>query len=311
MSARRENGDAAAEAAYRHCEAITRHEAANFYYGIRLLPPVKRRALCAIYALARRIDDIGDGNQPDAEKLRLLEETHIALGRLACRSTDPIFVALADTSWRLPIPLDAFADLLAGVRMDVVGARYRRFADLELYCRRVAGSIGRLCLGVFGCSDLDAAMALADDLGVAMQLTNILRDVREDAQNGRVYLPAEDLERFGWSNNGAGCSPATILSTAAGINGSAPPEIVDLVRFEAQRCRAWFDRGLELVPLLDRRSASCVLAMTGIYRRLLERIDAQPAEILRQRLSLPPWEKAWVTARSAIGLQRGAIGVAA
>jgi phytoene synthase len=309
MSARRETGAAAAEA-YRHCEAITRHEAANFYYGIRLLPPVKRRALCAIYALARRIDDIGDGNRPDAEKLRLLEETHIALGRLACRPSDPIFVALADTSWRLPIPLDAFADLLAGVRMDVVGARYRRFADLELYCRRVAGSIGRLCLGVFGCADLEAAMALADDLGVAMQLTNILRDVREDAQNGRVYLPAEDLERFGWSN-GAGASPATILSAAAGINGSAPPEIVDLVRFEAQRCRAWFDRGLELVPLLDRRSASCVLAMTGIYRRLLDRIDAQPAEILRQRLSLPPWEKAWVTARSAIGVPRSAIGAPA
>jgi phytoene synthase len=153
-------------------------------------------------------------------------------------------------------------------------------------------------------------MALADDLGVAMQLTNILRDVREDAQNGRVYLPAEDLERFGWSN-GAGPSPATILGAAEGINGSAPPEIVDLVRFEAQRCRAWFDRGLELVPLLDRRSASCVLAMTGIYRRLLERIDAQPAEILRQRLSLPPWEKAWVTARSAIGGPRSAIGVPA
>src|SRR5260370_18775103 len=130
MSSRRKNGEAAAEA-YRHFEAITRHEAANCYYGIRLLPPVKRRALCAIYALARRIDDIGDGNRPDAEKLRLLEETHIALGRLACRSSDPIFVALADTSWRLPIPLDAFADLLAGGRMCVVGARYRRLADLE------------------------------------------------------------------------------------------------------------------------------------------------------------------------------------
>jgi phytoene synthase len=296
--------------AYRHCEAVTRHEAANFYYGIRLLPPVKRRALCAIYALSRRIDDIGDGDRPAAEKLRLLEETHIALGRLACPSSDPVFVALADASWRLPIPLDAFVDLLAGVRMDVTGTSFRHFCELELYCRRVAGSIGRLCLGVFGASDHDAAMALADDLGVAMQLTNILRDVREDATHGRVYLPNEDLERFGWAN-GNGCPPERILGLAASINGSAPTEIVELVHFQAQRCRAWFARGLELVPLLDRRSASCVLAMTGIYRRLLERIDEQPAEILRQRLSLPPWEKAWVTARSAIGAPRAAIGVPA
>jgi phytoene synthase len=273
-------------AAYEHCEQITRREAENFYYGIRLLPPDKRRAMYAVYAFARRIDDIGDGSLPEDEKLRLLEAERAALAELGPQAADPVLAALGYASRRFPIPRDAFGDLIDGVEMDVRGEEYETFDQLVLYCRRVAGSIGRLSLAIFGASDLERGMPLADDLGVAMQITNILRDVREDRSRGRVYLPAEDLRRFGVSDPG---------------NGGDPVASAQLVRFEAARAREWFERGLELVPLLDMRSASCVAAMTGIYRRILDRIEERPGEAMKARISLPVWEKAWVAAVSMTG----------
>jgi phytoene synthase len=193
--------------AYRHCESLTRAAAGNFYYGIRLLPAVKRRAMCAVYAFARRIDDIGDGQLEPQEKLRRLDELERALQTLSRVDPDPVMVALADAHTRFALPLDALGDLIAGVRMDVTGTSYAEFADLELYCRRVAGSIGRLCLAIFGHREVASAHAeegsarrsaaeLADDLGVAMQIANIVRDLREDAGNGRVYIPAKDLGRY-------------------------------------------------------------------------------------------------------------------
>jgi phytoene synthase len=266
--------------AYAYCQSVTRQEAANFYYGIRLLPKERRGALCAIYALARRVDDIGDGSAPHDEKLRRLAEERRNLDSMDTAYDDPVLVALADAVVRYPIPVDAFTELIDGVEMDVVGTRYETFADLLPYCRRVAGAIGRLSLGVFEARERETASVYADDLGVAFQLTNILRDIREDLENGRVYLPAEDLVRFG-------------------CDLSAPDEhIVDLVRFEADRARAWFESGLELLPLLDRQSAACVGAMAGIYRRLLGRIERRPDLVLRGRVSLPTWEKGWVAVRS-------------
>jgi phytoene synthase len=269
--------------AYRACERVTRRRAGNFYYGIRLLPGPKRRALCSVYAMARRIDDIGDGPLPPEEKLQLLAAVRADLDRLDPGAPDPVLSALGDVRRRVALPVEAFGDLIAGVEMDVRGTTYRTFADLEVYCRRVAGSIGRLSVAVFGASDVGRATALADDLGVAMQLTNILRDLGEDLAAGRVYLPAEDRERFGWQPGGA---------DGAGEN------LGPLVRFEALRARQWFARGLELLPLLDGRSAACVGAMTGIYRRILDRIERCPAAALERRVSLPPWEKAWVAAAS-------------
>jgi phytoene synthase len=192
-------------------------------------------------------------------------------------------VALADARARFDLPLEALELLIDGVELDVRGTRYETFDELVVYCRDVAGSIGRLCLAIFTGGDGNGHASLADDLGVAMQLTNILRDVREDYDHGRVYLPAEDLRRFG-------CQ--------------APPEVsAELIRFEAMRARQWFDRGLGLVDVLDARSASCVLAMTGIYRRILERIAQRPEEILERRISLPAWEKAWLAARSLAGVR--------
>jgi 15-cis-phytoene synthase len=273
--------------AYRHCEVVTRSRAANFYYGIRLLPPPKRRALCAVYAFARRVDDIGDGPLAPSDQIRRLAAARAGLGLVLPDSEDPVLAALADAASRFPLPLSAFAELIDGVETDARGTTYPTFDVLEVYCRRVAGSIGRLSVGVFGATSPSAATRLADDLGVAMQLTNILRDVREDLARGRMYVPIEDLLRFGLQ---------------PGLAETRPGALASLVRFEVGRAREWFDRGLRLLPLLDARSASCVSAMTGIYRRILARLERHPEDVLRRRVSLPSWEKAWVAARSLAGV---------
>jgi phytoene synthase len=310
-------------AAYAECEALTRRRAANFYYGIRLLPAARRQAMCAVYAFARRIDDIGDGTLDGEEKLRRLQRESDALARLergeaAPGAQDAVMLALADAYACFALPHGALGELIEGVRMDVEGVSYESFAQLELYCRRVAGAIGRVCLAIFGLRagapvDMAGAQGLADDLGVAMQLTNILRDLGEDAENGRVYLPAEDLRRFDLVREQERRSPADMLAALARRDGcfdgrGEEPErrerLAALMRFEAERARRWFERGTALAPLLDRRSAACVLAMAGIYRRVLERIAAHPEEAMSRRVSLPAREKAWVAARVMLGAAR-------
>lgn len=279
--------------AYRHCEQVVRERARNFAYGIRLLPPAKRRALSAVYAFARRIDDIGDGNGPAAQRLARLSEARTALRRPEPHPGDPVLVALCDAARRFPIPMRAFDELIDGCAADVEGVSYERFGSLLAYCRCVAGSVGRLSLGVFGTSDADTAEPLADALGVALQITNILRDIREDRLAGRIYLPAEDLERFG----------CTLDMDADGEFTDPPDRLAALVRFEAERARTWYEHGDRLVPMLDRRSAACTAAMAGIYRRLLARIAADPAGALSTRLSLSRWDKTMVAARSLTGAQ--------
>ena len=290
--------------AYKRCEQITRHEAANFYYGIRLLPRQRRDAMCAVYAFARRIDDIGDDGHDHDAQLQALREQRAMVARLDGddRSIgDPVRVALAHARRVYALPLDALELLIEGVELDVIGTNeYETFDQLVSYCRRVAGTIGRLCVAIFTdgrATERDSR--LADDLGVAMQLTNILRDVREDAiELGRTYLPAEDLRRFGCQDL---ASIAAASSDGSGsLNGSTAGAI-DLIRFEADRAAEWFARGMELTDSLDRRSASCLEAMTGIYRTILARIVADPTQVLRHRVSLTPWEKGLVAARSLIG----------
>jgi phytoene synthase len=272
--------------AHGHCEALTRRAAANFYYGIRLLPREKRQAMCAVYAYARRVDDIGDGHIADREKLELLDACGRSLRELSTASMDPVMAALADARARFQLPIDALEGLLAGVRMDVEGATYATFDDLLVYCRRVAGTIGRLCLAIFGSGEEPRATALADDLGVAMQLTNILRDICEDAASGRVYIPREDLDLYRLSADGR----------FEGGEG----QLDAMMRFQALRAGDWFDRGLVLVELLDRRSGACVLAMANIYRGVLERIADDPPAARRERVSLPIWRKGWVATRSLL-----------
>ena len=313
--------------AYRECERITWSQARNFAYGIRLLPPPKRRGLAAIYAFARRIDDIGDGAMPADRKIADLElARHAVLNLSASSPEDPVLVALADVQRTFPVPIEAFGELIDGCVADVRGTSYQTFDDLLWYCRCVAGSIGRLSLGIFG-THRDAvpitgpitgqttghAADLADSLGVALQLTNILRDIREDYGNGRVYLPAEDLAKFDIDLGGT-TPPGPPALLAGGtqpprppLGGAARPPIppgpafTRLVEFEAERARDWYAAGLRLLTMLDRRSAACTGAMAGIYRQLLERIAAQPAGVLQGRMSLSGREKALVAVKALAG----------
>ena len=278
--------------AYRECETITREQARNFSWGIRLLPAEKRGALSAVYAMARRIDDIGDGTLPNAEKVRLLGEARIAATAPERAGSDPVAVALSDAARRLPIPLAAFGELVDGCEMDVRGRHYDTFDELVEYCRCVAGSIGRLSLGVFGpprgSEHVREASRYADSLGVALQLTNILRDIREDLGNGRVYLPQADLDLFG-------CKLGTLA------DGRLDPQhgaLAELIRFEAARAWGWYDEGLKLLPKLDWRSAASCAAMAGIYRELLQRIAADPQAVMGGRMSLPARDKIRIAVRA-------------
>jgi phytoene synthase len=275
--------------AYARCEEITRTEARNFSYGIRLLPRDKRRALSAVYALSRRIDDIGDEPGEPGEpqtKLAQLAEVRTQVGDLDAQ-TDPVLVAVADAARRFPLPLQAFLELVDGVEADVVGTTYDTFEELVGYCRLVAGTVGRLCLGVYGAADMSRAATLADDLGVALQQTNVLRDVREDLLGGRVYLPAKELADAG-----------VTLAVDDGVLGGPRTELLAYVRTATARARDWYARGLPLLSMLDRRSAACTAAMAGIYVRLNERIAADPAAVTTGRLSLPGTAKAAVAVRA-------------
>ncbi len=303
--------------AYQQCERITYEQARNFAYGIRLLPAAKRRSLAAVYAFARRIDDIGDGDLPPETKAAQLGQARDQVNLLVAAvrnaapgpadpgapaaggfdGTDPVLVALADTGTRFAIGLEAFNELIDGCLADVNQATYKTFDDLLWYCRCVAGSIGRLSLGIYGASHPEKQTKMADDLGVALQITNILRDVREDFKNNRIYLPAEDLAKFGIEFAPFG-APEPFPSE------TMQARFANLVEFEADRAREWYGSGLRLLATIDRRSAACTGAMAGIYRRLLDRIAANPHAVLEGRMSLPGGEKALVAVEALAGFDR-------
>jgi phytoene synthase len=276
--------------AYQACQDITRAEAKNFFYGIRLLPTAKRNAMSALYAYARRIDDISDGALPQADKLAALAEVDGQVALLAAGKlpdpTDPVLCGVHHATVTFAVPVVAVSEIVEGCRRDSTGFEYRTFADTEAYCRLVAGSVGRLSLGVFGCRRPESGPGLADDLGGALQLTNILRDIVEDRGMGRIYIPADDIERFGCDADLGGPQPA----------------VQALIEHYVGLAESFYERGLQLLPLLDRRSRACVAAMSGIYRQLLTRIAADPLAVLRGRMSLSGKEKLVVAGRSLIGI---------
>jgi 15-cis-phytoene synthase len=228
--------------AFELCESITKTQARNFYYGIRLLRPDKRAALCVVYALARRIDDIGDGDLPRTDKFAALAQLRGALADLDRPGADPVLIALAEVTQRLPLPLGAVEELIDGVEMDVLGRHYADFDELVGYCRCVAGAVGRLCLAVFGSRRGDSrASEYADALGIALQQVNILRDIREDLGNGRVYVPQQDLDRFG----------VQLALDERGVLIDAQGRLTALIRYSAQRAHEWYAEQPSLV--FDRR----------------------------------------------------------
>jgi len=280
------------DAAYALCERIVGSQAKNFSYGIRLLPGPKRRALSAIYAFARRVDDIGDGDLPHDAKLAGLAETRHQAEHPERFPEDPVLVALADTAQRYPIDLGAFGELVDGCEMDQVGTAYQSWDELAVYCRNVAGSIGRLSLGVFDPPALHSepkqTEELADKLGLALQLTNILRDVREDLQGGRVYLPQQTLEEH----------DCELKLRQDGTLDPQGDRLAAVIRHEAERAQSLYAEGLGLLPLLDWRSRACCGALSGIYHALLGQIAAEPEATFGERVSVPTSTKLAVAARA-------------
>jgi phytoene synthase len=248
------------DAAYAEVQRITRRRARNFAYGIMVLPREKRRAVAAIYAFARRVDDAADGELPDAEKRAQLEELASALD--AEPTDDAMLLALADARRRFPIPDTALHALVDGGLQDLEQRRYASFAELDGYCRKVAGAVGVACVAVYGSNDVERA----ETLGVALQLINIIRDVREDWELGRVYLPQDELASCGVTED----------DIAAGRTGDSWRA---LMRFQAERARAHLREGLGLLGSLDGRSALCVSTFAGIYRATLDRIEASEFDV--------------------------------
>jgi 15-cis-phytoene synthase len=249
-----------ADHAYAEVERITRSRARNFAYGIMVLPRDKRRAIAAIYAFARRVDDVADGELPVEEKRARLEELVVQLEGKP--GDDAMFIALADARKRYPIPQDALQALVDGGLQDLVTTRYATFDELRGYCTKVAGAVGVCCVAVYGSDDVERA----ETLGIALQLINIIRDVREDWELGRVYLPQDELSSFGVSEN----------DIAA---GNVSPAWHALMTFQAERARAYLQDGLGLLRSLDSRSSLCVSTFAGLYRATLERIEQRGFDV--------------------------------
>ena len=261
--------------AYERCREIARAKARNFYYGFVLLPPERRSGIYAAYAFSRRADDGVDDEDSMDRRLASVAARRDEVERCYGGDVppgDPVLVALADTVRRFDIPREHLDSLLDGVEMDLTISRYPDFPALKRYCDRVAGAVGLVSLHVFGFDDRRAPEHAAD-LGVALQLVNIMRDVAEDAGRDRIYLPAEEMEAHGVSEGDL-------------REGVATPEFRLLMRDKGERARDYFARGERLLPLLDRRARMCVSMMSGLYREILERIEARDYDVFSERVSL-------------------------
>ena len=263
------------EQAYAEVQRVTRARAKNFAYGIMVLPRAKRRAIAAIYAFAREVDDVADGSAPVDEKRARLDALRDALDQPPATA---MHVALTDARERFGIPRDALSALVDGGLQDLEKTRYATFDELRGYCEKVAGAVGVACVAVYGSDDVDRAQTL----GIALQLINIMRDVDEDERLGRVYLPQDELERFG------------VRELAVS------PQWRALMAFQAARARAHLDEGLHLLDSLDRRSALCVATFAGLYRGQLDRMEANGFDVFDKSCRLSAREKLAVVARNLV-----------
>lgn len=276
------------KAAYDECQAITRREARNFYYAFVTLPKPRRRAIYAAYAFGRLADDIADGEGAVDDKSRSLAELRVALHEaMTGKPRGPVMTALADAATTYDIPELLLTQIIDGVEMDLTKNRYANFEELREYCYRVASVVGLVSTQIFGYRD-ERAKEYAVDLGLAMQLTNIMRDIKEDFETNRVYLPQDELARFN----------VTEKQLNAGVIDA---NYQSLMRFQTERARSYFDSGARLFPLLNPRSRSCAVGLHHLYSSLLDRIEKRGFDVFSERVSLPVWQKLklsallWVT----------------
>jgi 15-cis-phytoene synthase len=274
-------------AAYDYCQELTRREARNFYYGFMLLPNDQRRAIYAAYAFARECDDIADSGLPrDVAAKQLAAYRRDLEECLAGKPNGPVFEALAHAVTKYRIPREYLFDLISGVEMDLEKARYASFDDLKAYCYHVASTVGLISIEIFGYDGAEAKRSAAE-LGTALQLTNILRDVAEDATRGRIYIPLDELDWFG-------CEEADVLA------GRVTPELRRLIAFQADRARHHYAEGRKLLPHLRGRARACVGVMAGIYSTILDDIERDPGVIFRRRVSLSGPQKLALAGRELV-----------
>lgn len=277
--------------AERYCHEMARREAKNFYWGFISLPREQRNAIYALYDFARQVDDEADAvaYAPDLPaRLQRHRERISRCVRGEYAEDDAVMQVLSVAVARFAIPERELQMLIDGVEMDGTKVRYASWDELRTYCNLVASVVGRMCVRIFGFDD-DAALERADDLGIALQLTNILRDVREDVGLGRIYLPLDDLQRFG-------------ISETDLIGGQQASQWEAFVAFEAERAREYFAQGYKVLKYIDRRPAACVRTMAGIYERILEKIERDPSLPLHTRAGLSRTEKIGAMVRAWLGL---------
>lgn len=280
-------------ASYAGCAEVARRQAKNFYPSFLLLPADRRRSMCALYAFLRRSDDIADEpGAVDAKRSALVawrSALDLAIVGHPAPGPWPGWPAVADTVARHGIPGRYLQDVLDGVAMDLAPRRFTAFEDLHGYCYRVASAVGLCCLHIWGFrSEGGRAEQLAEACGLALQLTNILRDVREDAGNGRIYLPRDDLARFG-------VEPADLLAPRTG------GPLRRLLEFEGRRASEYYDQARPLAALVSPVGRPVLQAITGVYRALLDEIARRDYDVLAARVSVPAWRKAAITVRAFAG----------
>ena len=269
--------------AYIHCQRIAKSQAKNFYYAFRTLPSAKRRAIYAVYAFCRYCDDVVDDDLPPEEKRRLLAETRDRLRNPRLAADDPVFMALEGAIRDFAIPRSYLEDIIRGVEMDLEVSRFETLEDLREYCYLVASVVGLICIEIFGYED-PVAREYAVDFGIAMQLTNIIRDIGEDADRDRIYIPMEDVKRFGYSER-------ELMDSRNNENFRS------LMDFQAARARMYFDSGERLLPLLSRESRACAGVLHQLYSRILDRIESTGYDVFERRIGLSVSEKLLLVAR--------------
>jgi phytoene synthase len=277
---------------YRYCAGLSRREARNFYYSFLLLPPARRRSMCALYAFMRHTDDLADEPGTLIQKRTALttwqSEFHGALQNTSATAW-PGLPAIADTVRRHGIPTQHLDEVITGVSMDLEPRPYATFDDLYRYCYHVASAVGLCCLHIWGYrSENGRAEKLAEACGIALQLTNILRDVKEDVQLGRVYLPEEDLERFGVSRDDLAAAQSS-------------ERLRRLFEFEGQRAYDYYAQAGPLTRLVAPVGRPVLGAIVGIYRALLDEIVRRDYDVLAGRVALPAWRKTAITLRALAG----------